>query len=83
MMRRFVFEPQTIRSRGGLFGIRNFGVDLTRLLPGGMSSSMHRHKQDKFVFILEGQPTLVTDQSEFELSPACELAFRLRVLHII
>jgi uncharacterized cupin superfamily protein len=53
---------------GDLFGIRNFGVNLTRLLPGGMSSLMHRHdKQDELIFILEGQPTLVTDQGEFEL----------------
>ena len=54
---------------GDVFGLKNFGVNLTRLAPGGESALLHRHsKQDEFVYILEGEPTLVTDAGEFALS---------------
>ena len=56
------------RPLGDIFGLKNFGVNLTRLSPGGESSLMHRHsRQEEFVFILAGAPTLVTDQGEVEL----------------
>jgi uncharacterized cupin superfamily protein len=55
---------------GDLFGLKNFGANLTRLKPGGESALLHRHsKQDEFVYILEGNPTLVTDQGEVALAP--------------
>src|SRR5262245_43117639 len=55
---------------GDLFGLRNFGVNLTTLLPGGESALLHRHsKQDEFIYVLAGHPTLVTDQGESTLSP--------------
>ena len=58
------------RPLGDLFGLKNFGVNLTRLTPGGESALLHRHsKQDEFVFILEGEPTLITDAGEMTLSP--------------
>jgi len=53
------------RPLGELFGLENFGVNLTRILPGGESALLHRHsRQDEFVYILEGEPTLVTDEGE-------------------
>jgi uncharacterized cupin superfamily protein len=58
------------RPLGDLFGLKNFGVNLTRLAPGGESALLHRHsKQDEFVYILEGEPTLVTDLEEVPLAP--------------
>ncbi|HEX9455030.1 MAG TPA: cupin domain-containing protein, partial [Candidatus Binatia bacterium] len=58
------------RPLGDLFGLSNFGVNLTRLEPGGSSALRHAHsKQDEFVYIFEGQPTLITDAGESELSP--------------
>ena len=58
------------RPLGDVFGLKNFGVNLTRLAPGGESALLHRHsRQDEFVFILEGRPTLVTDQGETLLAP--------------
>lgn len=58
------------RPLGDLFGLKNFGVNLTRLLPGGQSALLHRHsKQDEFIYVLDGQPTLVTDTGEVLLSP--------------
>jgi uncharacterized cupin superfamily protein len=58
------------RPLGDAFGLKNFGVNLTRLAPGGESALLHRHsKQDEMVYILEGEPTLVTDQGEVQLRP--------------
>lgn len=54
---------------GDLFGLKNFGVNLTKLLPGGESSILHRHsKQDEFVYIIQGSPTLVSDAGDVELT---------------
>lgn len=58
------------RQLGDQFGLKNFGVNLTRLFPGGESALLHRHsKQDEFVYILEGRATLVTDEGEIDLEP--------------
>jgi uncharacterized cupin superfamily protein len=58
------------RQLGDVFGLKNFGVNLTRLAPGGESALLHRHsKQDEFIYILEGAPTLVTETAEATLSP--------------
>lgn len=58
------------RPLGDLFGLKNFGVNLTRLRPGGESALLHRHsRQDEFVYVLEGRPTLVTDVGEVQLEP--------------
>ena len=36
---------------GDVFGLRNFGVNLTRLKPGSESALRHAHmKQDEFVY---------------------------------
>lgn len=71
--------PEPFRSRmskrekrplGDIFGLNNFGVNLTTLHPGGESALLHSHsKQDEFVYILEGRPTLVTDVGDMELEP--------------
>ena len=58
------------RPLGDLFGLKAFGVNFTRLLPGGVSALHHRHtRQDEFVYILEGEPTLVTDSGVVALRP--------------
>lgn len=58
------------RPLGDLFGLKSFGVNLTRLAPGAMSALRHAHSmQDEFVYVLEGCPTLVTDAGETELAP--------------
>lgn len=58
------------RQLGEIFGIKNFGVNLTRLPPGSRSALLHKHTlQEEFIFILEGQPTLVTETSEIQLYP--------------
>jgi uncharacterized cupin superfamily protein len=58
------------RALGDFFGVKNFGVNLTRLAPGAESALRHAHaKQDEFVYLLEGTPTLVTDAGRTRLSP--------------
>ncbi len=58
------------RPLGDRFGLKNFGVNLTRLAPGAASSLRHAHeKQDEFVYVLEGEPTLVTDAGATPLAP--------------
>ena len=58
------------RTLGDLFGLKNFGVNLTRLEPGAISALRHAHsKQDEFIYVLQGMPTLVTDQGETVLQP--------------
>lgn len=55
---------------GEVFGLKNFGVNLTRLSPNGESALLHKHnKQDEFIYILEGKPTLITEDEELILSP--------------
>lgn len=55
---------------GNPLGITNFGVNLTRLEPGAASALRHWHtRQDEFVYVLEGELTLVTDAGETVLRP--------------
>lgn len=62
---------------GDLFGLVNFGVNLTRLAPGAWSALRHAHAvQDEFIYILEGTPTLVTDAGETPLQPGMCAGFR-------
>jgi uncharacterized cupin superfamily protein len=50
------------RRLGDYAGLKNFGVNLTRIIPGGQSSHRHAHsKQDEFVYVLEGKVTLETN----------------------
>ena len=53
------------RALGDAFGLKNFGVNLTRMAPGSRSAMRHAHtRQDEFVFVLEGTATLITDAGE-------------------
>jgi uncharacterized cupin superfamily protein len=53
---------------GDHFGLTNFGVNLTELAPGSVSALLHHHtKQDEFVYIVSGSPTLLLDDREFQL----------------
>lgn len=58
------------RQLGEAFGLKNFGVNLVRLAPGAMSSMRHWHtRQDEFVYMLEGELTLVTNSGEQIVRP--------------
>jgi uncharacterized cupin superfamily protein len=58
------------RRLGQHAGLTNFGVNLTRVVPGGQSSHRHAHsKQDEFVYVLEGEVILQTNGGEQTLRP--------------
>ena len=77
--------PEPYRSRvagrhkrrlGDAAGLRNFGVNLTRLEPGAESSMRHWHsKQDEFIYVLEGEVTLVTDAGRQNLKRGMAAGF--------
>jgi uncharacterized cupin superfamily protein len=53
------------RRLGDAAGLTQFGVNLTRLPPGCWSSQRHWHAaEDEFVFVVEGEVVLVTDEGE-------------------
>ena len=65
------------RPLGDPFGLTNFGVNLTTLVPAAISALRHAHTtQDEFVFILEGHPTLHTDEGRTRLSPGMCAGFK-------
>jgi|SRR5581483_612263 uncharacterized cupin superfamily protein len=58
------------RPLGDLFGLSNFGVNLTRLAPKAASALRHAHtRQDEFIYVVEGRPTLHTDEGRTVLAP--------------
>ena len=62
---------------GDLFSLSNFGVNLTRLAPGAISALRHAHSmQDEFVYVLQGNPVLVTDIGETQLHPGMCAGFK-------
>lgn len=65
------------RPLGDLFGLKNFGVNLTRLAPHAVSALRHAHtKQDEFIYVLQGRPTLHTDEGQTQLSPGMCAGFK-------
>ena len=65
------------RPLGDVFGLASFGVNLTRLSPGATSALRHAHsRQDEFVYVLEGEPSLITDRGEIRLGPGMCAGFK-------
>ena len=67
------------RIRRGLterLGLSQFGVNLTTLEPGALSSQRHWHAaEDEFVYVVSGEPTLVTNAGEQVLRPGMAVGF--------
>lgn len=58
-------------------GLTLFGVNLTVIEPGGWSSQRHWHThEDEFVWVVEGELTLITDAGEEILGPGDCAAFK-------
>lgn len=57
---------ERVRQRlGDAGGLTDFGVNLMRLSPGNWSSQRHWHShEDEFVYVLEGELTLIEDGGE-------------------
>ena len=66
---RSMMDGRVKRPLGDLFGLTNFGVNITVVPPGAVSALRHSHsKQDEFVFVVSGTLILQTDNEETELS---------------
>src|SRR5688572_4154394 len=64
------------RSLTQALGLTQFGVNVTELAPGAASALRHWHShEDEFVFVLEGEATLVTNDGEQVLGPGQCAAF--------
>lgn len=71
------FDGRDKKALGNFFGLSNFGVNLTRLAPGAASSLRHAHtRQDEFVYVLEGELVLYTDEGATTLSAGMCAGFR-------
>lgn len=58
------------RRLGNHAGLKNFGVNLTRIVPGGQSSYRHAHStQDEFIWVLEGEVVMETNAGAQVLKP--------------
>jgi uncharacterized cupin superfamily protein len=58
-------------------GLTLFGVNLTVIEPGAWSSQRHWHShEDEFIWVVEGELTLVTDSGEEVLRAGDCVAFR-------
>ncbi|ACM26925.1 cupin domain-containing protein [Rhizobium rhizogenes] len=57
---------ERIRQRlGNAGGLTDFGINLMHLPPGNWSSQRHWHShEDEFVYVLEGELTLIEDEGE-------------------
>jgi uncharacterized cupin superfamily protein len=58
-------RDKTRRPLGDAAGLSQFGVNLLRLPPGQWSAQRHWHTvEDEFVWVLEGEVVLVTDEGD-------------------
>lgn len=65
---------------GNAAGLDQFGVNLTRLVPGAISALNHWHEnEDEFVFILQGEVVLVEDDAETALKSGDAASFKAGV----
>lgn len=56
---------RTRKRLGDAGGLQDFGLNLMTLPPGGWSSQRHWHShEDEFVYVLQGELTLVEDDGE-------------------
>jgi uncharacterized cupin superfamily protein len=64
------------RALGDPLDLTQFGVNLVTLEPGAWSSQRHWHEnEDEFVYVLEGEATLVVDVGETLLKPGMAAGF--------
>jgi len=70
------FEGRIKRALGNAGGLTQFGVNLTTLEPGAMSAHRHWHaREDEFIYVLDGELTLITDAGEEVLRQGMAASF--------
>jgi uncharacterized cupin superfamily protein len=74
---RSMMAGRVKRPLGDLFGLTNFGVNITVVPPGAVSALRHAHSsQDEFVYVVSGLLTLHTDEGESELAAGMCVGFK-------
>jgi uncharacterized cupin superfamily protein len=74
---RSMMAGRVKRALGDVFGLVNFGVNLTMLQPGAVSALRHAHtRQDEFIYVLSGQLVLHTDEGCTPLTPGMCAGFK-------
>jgi uncharacterized cupin superfamily protein len=64
------------RSLGDALKLTQFGVNLVTLAPGSWSSQRHWHaNEDEFIYVLQGEVTLVTDAGQKTLTAGMAAGF--------
>lgn len=75
-----VVEGRAKRALGDLFDLSQFGVNLTQLAPGSSSALRHWHaNEDEFIYVLDGELTLINDQGEHRLTAGMCAGFKAGV----
>jgi uncharacterized cupin superfamily protein len=75
-----ITEGREKAALGNVAGLTQFGVNLTRLKPGAASALRHWHEQeDEFIYVLEGEITLIEDGGETVLKPGDCAGFKAGV----
>lgn len=70
------FGGRVKRALTEALGLTQFGVNLTTIEPGAMSSLRHWHaKEDECIYMLEGELVLITDEGECVLKPGMAAGF--------
>jgi len=74
-----MMEARTRKRLGDHFGLENFGVNLIIMSPGAISALKHQHlKQDEFIYVISGTPTLVYGENEYLMKSGECFGFRCR-----
>jgi uncharacterized cupin superfamily protein len=72
--------PRENRAFGDALGLTKIGVNLTTLPPGRESAMRHWHtREEEFIFVLEGEVVLRTDEGEQILTAGMCAGFRAGV----
>jgi uncharacterized cupin superfamily protein len=75
-----VVEGRSKQALGNAAGLTQFGVNKTVLKPGAASSVRHWHVQeDEFVYVLEGELTLIENEGETILRAGDAAGFKANV----
>ncbi len=71
-----VGDARFVQRVGDAGGLTQFGANIVRLDPQGMSALRHYHtQQDEFAIVLSGRCTLIDDDGEHEMLPGDCAAF--------
>jgi uncharacterized cupin superfamily protein len=75
-----VTEGREKTALGNVAGLTQFGVNRTLLKPGAASALRHWHEaEDEFIYVLEGELTLIEDGGETLLKPGDCAGFKAGV----